>query len=168
MDRANATELCSAALFAPPDPRRRCARQACCRQRKLKGASQAGKMSSPAAWMTDSAPHPDAFVPVVMGLAEPSSMANGTQTIGRYKRTYLYRTVDSRGDTIDFMLSRRDLTAARLFLRLALSGTGSTRPRVINVDGHTVYARAISALKQSGELGRRCHLPTITLFEQHH
>ena len=55
--------------------------------------------------------------------------------------TYLYRAVDSVGDTIDFMLSpRRDLTAARLFLRSALSG--STRPRVINMDGHAAYARA--------------------------
>ena len=32
--------------------------------------------------------------------------------------TYLYRAVDSAVDTIDFMLSpKRDLTAARLFLR---------------------------------------------------
>ena len=32
---------------------------------------------------------------------------------------YLYRAVDSSGDTIDFMLSpKRDLTAAKLFLRL--------------------------------------------------
>ena len=31
--------------------------------------------------------------------------------------TYLYRAVDSAGDTIDFMLSlKRDLTAAKLFL----------------------------------------------------
>jgi transposase, IS6 family len=65
--------------------------------------------------------------------------------------------VDSSGDTIDFMLSpKRDLTAAKLFLRLALSGTSGKRPRVINVDGHPAYARAISELKQSGELGRRC------------
>src|SRR5262249_12470767 len=54
------------------------------------------------------------------------------------------------------MLSpKRDLTAAKLFLRLALSGTGGKRPRVINVDGHPAYARAISELK-TGELGRRC------------
>jgi IS6 family transposase len=34
---------------------------------------------------------------------------------------YLYRAVDSEGDTIDFMLSpNRDLTAAKHFLRLAL------------------------------------------------
>jgi transposase, IS6 family len=73
------------------------------------------------------------------------------------KWTYLYRAVDSSGDTIDFLLSpKRDLTAAKLFLRLALSGTGGERPRVINVDGHPAYARAVSELKQSGELGRRC------------
>jgi transposase-like protein len=71
--------------------------------------------------------------------------------------TYLYRAVDSVGDTIDFMLSpKRDLTAAKLFLRLALSGAGTNRPRVINVDGHPAYARAIAELKQSGDLGRRC------------
>ena len=70
------------------------------------------------------------------------------------KWTYLYRAVDSSGDTIDFMLSpKRDLTAAKLFVRLALSGTGGKRPRVINVDGHPAYARAIS---ETGELGRRC------------
>src|SRR5215469_5825705 len=71
--------------------------------------------------------------------------------------TYLYRAVDSAGDTIDFMLSpKRDLTAARLFLRLALTGTGGIRPRVINVDGHPAYARAIAELKHSGDLSRRC------------
>jgi IS6 family transposase len=71
--------------------------------------------------------------------------------------TYLYRAVDSAGETIDFMLSpKRDLIAAKLFLRLALSGTSGNRPRVINVDGHPAYSRAIAELKQSGELGRRC------------
>ena len=71
--------------------------------------------------------------------------------------TYLYRAVDSTGETIDFMLSpKRDLAAAKLFLRLALSGTNVVRPRVINVDGHPAYASAIAELKQSGEIGRRC------------
>jgi transposase, IS6 family len=65
--------------------------------------------------------------------------------------------VDSAGDTIEFMLSpKRDLVAAKLFLRLALSGTGGIRPRVINVDGHPAYSRAIAELKHSGDLGRRC------------
>lgn len=70
---------------------------------------------------------------------------------------YLYRAVDSDGSTIDFMLSpHRDLTAAKHFLRLALWRTGEVGPRVINVDGHPAYPRAIAELKSSGELGRRC------------
>ena len=57
---------------------------------------------------------------------------------------YLYRAIDSAGETIEFMLSpKRDLIAAKLFLRLALSG-GAPHPRVINVDGHPAYASAIS------------------------
>jgi transposase-like protein len=72
------------------------------------------------------------------------------------KWAYLYRAVDSAGETIEFMLSpKRDLIAAKVFLRLALSA-GSPLPRVINVDGHPAYASAVAELKESGELGRRC------------
>src|SRR5438105_15478604 len=71
--------------------------------------------------------------------------------------TYLYRAVDSEGNTIDFMLSpNRDLTAAKQFMQLALWRTREVRPRVINVDGHPAYARAIAELKSSGALGWRC------------
>jgi len=59
------------------------------------------------------------------------------------------------------MLSpQRDLTAAQLFLRGALTAHHRSRPQVINVDGHPAYARAITELKQSGELGRRCRCRT--------
>ena len=59
--------------------------------------------------------------------------------------TYLYRAVDSEGNTIDFMLSPyRDLTAAKHFLQLALWQTGQVRPR------------AISDLRDSSELSSRC------------
>ena len=55
------------------------------------------------------------------------------------------------------MLSpKRDLTAAKLFLRLVLSGSGGLRPRVINADGHPAYARAIAELKQLGDLSQHC------------
>jgi len=70
---------------------------------------------------------------------------------------YLYRAVDSLGDTIDFMLfPNRDLMAAKHFLQLALWRTREDQPRVINVDGHPAYARAIAELKETGELGRHC------------
>jgi transposase, IS6 family len=72
------------------------------------------------------------------------------------KWTYLYRAIDSAGDTIDFLLSpNRDLIAAKGFLQLALSA-GQIRPRVINVDGHPAYTSAIGELKQAGALGRNC------------
>src|SRR5579871_3568310 len=70
------------------------------------------------------------------------------------------------------MLSpKRDLIAAKLFLRLALCG-GGPPPRVINVDGHPAYASAVVDLKQSGELGRRCCCRTApylnNIIEQDH
>lgn len=71
--------------------------------------------------------------------------------------TYLYRAIDSSGNTIDFLLSpKRDRIAAKGFLQLALSQVGHRRPRVINVDGHPAYPRAVEQLKRSGELGQRC------------
>ena len=86
--------------------------------------------------------------------------------------TYSYRAVDSAGETIEFMLSpKRDLIAAKLFLRLALSGVGRS-PRVINVDGHPAYASAVIELKQTGELSRRCRCRTApylnNVIEQDH
>ena len=63
------------------------------------------------------------------------------------------------------------MIAAKLFLRLALSG-GGPQPQVINVDGHPAYPSAIAELKQSGELGRRCHCRTApylnNVVEQDH
>ena len=60
---------------------------------------------------------------------------------------YLYRAVDSAGETIEFMLSpKRDLVAAKLFLRLALSAGGPAQ-RVINVDGHPAYASAVAEIE---------------------
>jgi IS6 family transposase len=87
--------------------------------------------------------------------------------------TYLYRAVDSAGDTIDLMLSRkRDVTAAKLFLRLALSESGGVRPRVVNVDGHPAHGRAVAELKDSRDLGRRCRCRPLAylnnIVEQDH
>ena len=71
--------------------------------------------------------------------------------------TYLYRAIDCTSDTIDFLLSpKRDAVAAKLFLQLALRNGARIRPRVITVDGHQAYAHAITELKHSGELGKRC------------
>ena len=48
---------------------------------------------------------------------------------------YLYRAVDSTGQTIKLLLTaKRDTAAAKRFFRKALSSPGNPVPRVINVD----------------------------------
>lgn len=52
---------------------------------------------------------------------------------------YLYRAVDSEGNTLDFMLSaKRDARAAERFFRKALKSTHNQEPRVINVGSISV------------------------------
>lgn len=71
--------------------------------------------------------------------------------------TYLYRAVDSAGNTIDFLLSPyRDTIAAKDFLQLAIAQAGCVQPRVINVDGHPAYPAAVDQLNRSGDLPRSC------------
>lgn len=73
------------------------------------------------------------------------------------KWTYLYRAVDSAGDTIDFLLSpTRDAGAAKRFFQKALRSASHPPPRVVNVDGNAAYPKAIEELKRTRELGRRC------------
>jgi IS6 family transposase len=69
--------------------------------------------------------------------------------------TYLYRAVDSLGQTIDFLLSaRRDATAAKRFFRKALAQPHTVNPRTITVDKNPAYPRAAAELKRTGELWR--------------
>jgi len=50
--------------------------------------------------------------------------------------TYLYRAIDKRGKTLDFMLSRRrDKAAARLFFRRAIAANGVPEKVVIDKSG---------------------------------
>lgn len=69
--------------------------------------------------------------------------------------TYLYRAVDSLGQTIDFLLSaRRDVAAAKRFFRKALAQPHTVNPRTITVDRNPAYPRAATKLKRTGELWR--------------
>ena len=72
---------------------------------------------------------------------------------------FLYRAVDSTGQTIDFLLTdRRDAAAAKRFLRRALLNEGNSMPRVINVDKNPAYPRAVEDLMADGTIGQRCLL----------
>jgi IS6 family transposase len=66
---------------------------------------------------------------------------------------YLYRAVDSEGNTIDFMLSATwDAEAAERFFRQALRASHAVPPRVITVDRNAAYPPAFAALQQEGTL----------------
>jgi transposase-like protein len=61
---------------------------------------------------------------------------------------YLYRAVDSEGNTLDFMLrAKRDGKAAARFFRKVLKGQHTRTPRVITVDKNAAYPIAIETLK---------------------
>lgn len=60
---------------------------------------------------------------------------------------YLYRAVDSEGNTIDFYLSKtRDQKAAKCFFQKALRSFHVSKPRVITVDKNPAYPVAIEQL----------------------
>jgi IS6 family transposase len=89
------------------------------------------------------------------------------------KWAYLYRAIDSDGNTIDFLLApKRDLIAAEGFLQLALCRFAEGRPRVINVDGHPAYPPAVEQLKRSGDLSHKCRCRRVpypnNILEQDH
>ena len=70
---------------------------------------------------------------------------------GQWK--YLYRAVDSNGQTLDFRLSaKRDAKAAKRFLKKALKAHHTQTPRVINVDKNAAYPLAVDALKKEETL----------------
>ncbi|MEP0915067.1 DDE-type integrase/transposase/recombinase [Leptolyngbya sp. GB1-A1] len=74
------------------------------------------------------------------------SNKRGIKVRGAWK--YLYRAVDSKGNTLDFMLSaKRDAKAAARFFRKVLKGQQTQVPRVITVYKNAAYSAAIETLK---------------------
>ncbi len=70
---------------------------------------------------------------------------------------YLYRAVDSTGQTIDFLLNQtRSSRAAKRFFRKALGRPHITAPRVINVDKNAAYIGAVNDLKEDKLLSEKC------------
>jgi transposase, IS6 family len=110
--------------------------------------------------------------------------------------TYLYRAIDSEGNTLEFLLSpTRDAEAAKRFFLKALHSTAASAPgahpveeqeaestaaanpvtstpRVINVDKNAAYPKAIAELKAAGILPEAVELRQVkylnNLIEQDH
>ena len=76
---------------------------------------------------------------------------------------YLYRSVDSNGNTIDWMLSRyRNKHAANRFSQKMLSNGYCIAPRIINVDKDKSFPPAFAESKASGDI------PAKTKFREVH
>jgi hypothetical protein len=86
--------------------------------------------------------------------------------------TYVYRAINSAGETIDFMLSpKRDAVAAKYFLQMALWRAVQVRLRVVNVDGHAANPLA-SGTKQKRRTRSRVPVSAVSVankvLEQNH
>jgi transposase, IS6 family len=70
---------------------------------------------------------------------------------------YLFRAVDSQGQTVDFYLSEtRDREAAKRFLKKALANPDNRPPHVFARDGLRSYPAAIRELQKEGLLHQCC------------
>ena len=87
--------------------------------------------------------------------------------------TYLYRAVDSQGQTIDFLLSaKRDAEVAKRFFRKALGQPHTLNPRTITVNKNAACPKAVAEMKADGELWWRSRLRQVkylnNILEQDH
>ena len=72
---------------------------------------------------------------------------------------YLYRAIDPKGATIDFLLSAfRDADAAKRLFRKALGDRSHPQPRVINTDLAPTYSSAIP------DTSAECHLDDGSVY----
>ena len=86
---------------------------------------------------------------------------------------YLYRAIDSEGNTLDWMLSEtRNEEAAEKFFRQMLSNDHCTTPRVIGVDKNASYPPAFKTIKDEGLIPEACELRPVkylnNVIEQDH
>ncbi|MGR3779145.1 IS6 family transposase [Bacillus paramycoides] len=86
---------------------------------------------------------------------------------------YLYRAVDSEGNTINFYLSEsRDKQAAKRFFKKALAFSHVSKPRVITVDKNPAYPIAIQELKEEKQMPEGIKLRQVkylnNIVEQDH
>ncbi|MCP4355594.1 MAG: IS6 family transposase [Proteobacteria bacterium] len=86
---------------------------------------------------------------------------------------YLYRAIDSEGNTLEFMLSaKRNSKAAKRFFKKVIKAKHTSDPRVINVDKNAAYPVAIKAIKKEKRIKQETQLRQVkylnNLIEQDH
>src|ERR1700710_140810 len=124
-------------------------------------------------WIQAYAPEIEKRIRPHLRLSNGSWRVDETYVKVKGRWTYLYRAVDSHGQTIDFLLSaKRDAAAAKRFFRKALAQSHTVNPRTITVDKNAAYPKAAAAMKKDGELWRCSRLRQVkylnNIVEQDH
>ena len=83
--------------------------------------------------------------------------------------TYLYRAIDSDGNTLDFMLSkRRNKKATIKFFRKILGNESHQKPRVITTDKYSAYPISLKSIKTFKRTEHRQIKYLNNIIEQDH
>src|SRR3954463_4412740 len=82
---------------------------------------------------------------------------------------YLYRAVDSTGQTIDFLFTaKRDKASAKRFFQKALRGSANVMPRVSNLDKNPAYpAGSLPGVKDGRGAVPPLSPAPVPIFKQH-
>ena len=129
--------------------------------------------STIARWVLTYSPQIDERTRRYLKLTNDSWRVDETYIKVKGKWKYLYRAVDSEGNTLDFMLSaRRNQRAAKRFFKKLLKSRHNKQPRVINVDKNAAYPPAIEELKSEKVLEEKSETRQVkylnNLVEQDH
>jgi IS6 family transposase len=86
---------------------------------------------------------------------------------------YLYRALDSTGNTIEFMLSaKRDVSAGKRFFKRMMRADHRRLPFTISVDQNAAYPEAFTTSRQEKVLPHDCKLKRVkylnNIIEQDH
>ena len=104
-------------------------------------------------WVHQYAPELDERVRRHLKTTNDSWRVDETYVKVKGKWMYLYRAVDSEGNTIDFYLSKtRDTKATKRFFKKALRSFHVSKPRVITVDKNPAYPMAVEELKNQKKM----------------
>lgn len=124
-------------------------------------------------WVQEYSPEIDKRIRPHLCLTNDSWRVDETYILVKGKQKYLYRAVDSQGNTLDFVLTaKRDAKAAKRFLYKTLKAVHTSTPRVITVDKNPAYSKAIKELKAAQKLPEIVKLRQIkylnNIVEQDH
>ena len=124
-------------------------------------------------WVQRYAPEINRRVRPHLKLAGASSRVDETYIKVGKSCKYLYRAVDSAGNTIEFMLSaKRDVSAAKRFFKKMMRADHRRLPFTISVDKNAAYPEAFITSQMEKVLPRDCKLRRVkylyNIIEQDH